>query len=106
MKSKIRWCYCVHKLANIPCSSAWNLPNSDKDEVTPTTKDISEAFEPDDDQLYDDDIQIVSSDLEIHDLVPTRHVGFDDHAVFRAIFLQTIPQNTPAWKRNLFMTCK
>ncbi|KAI6763886.1 hypothetical protein HG530_007675 [Fusarium avenaceum] len=82
----------------------WKLPNSDNDVVTSTTEDVSEVFEPDDDQLYDDETQIVFSDLEIKDLTTRQHVGFDDQAAFIAIFLQTIPQNTPAWKRNLFMT--
>jgi hypothetical protein len=95
------------KLANMTCRYEWKLPNSDKDVVTSITEDISEAFKPDhDDQVYEDGIQIVPSDPEIQDLVKRQYKGFDDHAAFRAIFLQTIPQNTPAWKRNLFMTCK
>lgn len=95
------------KLANMTCRYEWKLPNADKDVTISTTEDVSEAFEPDhDDQLYDDEIQIVSSDPEIQDLVTRQYTGSDDHAAFRAIFLQTIPQNTPAWKRNLFMTCK
>lgn len=89
------------------CRHEWKLPNSDEDVAISATEEVSEALEPDDDdQLCDDETQIVFTDLEIQDLVTTRHAGFDDHAVFRAIFLQTIPQNTPAWKRNLFMTCK
>jgi hypothetical protein len=95
------------KLANLPCRNEWKLPNADEEVATSTTEDVSEAFEPDhDDQLYDDEIQIVSSDPEIQDLVTRQYAGFHDHAAFRAIFLQTVPQNTPAWKRNLFMTCK
>ncbi|SPJ74463.1 uncharacterized protein FTOL_04194 [Fusarium torulosum] len=87
------------------CRNEWKLPNADKDVATSTTEDVSGAFEPDhDDQLYDDEIQIVSSDPEIQHLVKRQYAGFDDHATFRAIFIQTVPQNTPAWKRNLFMT--
>ncbi|KAM0187205.1 hypothetical protein ACHAPI_011272 [Fusarium lateritium] len=79
----------------------WKLTTTGEDAATSPIDDGSEAVGLDNE---DDDIQIISLDPEIQDLVARQFGGFDDHAAFRAIFLQTVPQNTPAWKRNLFMT--
>lgn len=58
------------------------------------------------DQLCDFGIESAPSELQVRDLITRRNGSLDDHAVFCSLFLQDIPESTPAWKRNLFLTCE
>lgn len=58
------------------------------------------------DQLCDFGIESAPSELQVRDLITRRNGSLDDHAFFCSLFLQDIPENTPAWKRNLFLTCE
>lgn len=56
--------------------------------------------------MQDDDIEFISSDPEIYGLVLANSQAIEDREVFMTLFMQGVPENMPAWKRNLFMTCK
>ncbi|KAH7193812.1 uncharacterized protein B0J16DRAFT_336048 [Fusarium flagelliforme] len=56
------------------------------------------------DQLCDFGTEPAPSELQVRDLITRRSGSLDDHAAFCSLFLQDIPETTPAWKRNLFLT--
>ncbi|RGP79326.1 acriflavine sensitivity control acr-2 [Fusarium longipes] len=66
--------------------------------------ETAESRSDDDGQLCDFGTDTRSSELEVRDIITQSHASLEDHAVFCAVFLQDIPESTPAWKRNLFST--
>ncbi|KAG5758588.1 hypothetical protein H9Q72_013277 [Fusarium xylarioides] len=58
----------------------------------------------DNEDQQDDDIEYITSDIGIYDLVLANSQSPADREVFMTLFLKGVPDNMPAWKRNLFMT--
>ncbi|KAF4452454.1 hypothetical protein F53441_4734 [Fusarium austroafricanum] len=88
----------------------WKVSSADNDrpEASATSTvnrspEVAECQKDYHDQLPDDDVEIFLSNHEIQDLVPAQTKPLDDDAVFTVI-LQGVPESTPAWKRNLFIT--
>ncbi|KAM0352347.1 hypothetical protein ACHAPU_002012 [Fusarium lateritium] len=85
----------------------WKLPTSHEDVAISTLKESSNTAasqEGEDIEVDHESLELTSPDLDIGDLVTTQFEPLDDHIAFCTIFLQAVPQSTPAWKRNLFMT--
>ncbi|KAF4976009.1 hypothetical protein FZEAL_7265 [Fusarium zealandicum] len=91
----------------------WSLPPTEK-LVTIPSKSTS-ALEPvrskatktrwydNAKEHHDEEVEIIDPDINDHDLFSGDLTLFDDHNVFYTLFLQEIPEHTPAWQRNLFL---
>jgi hypothetical protein len=92
----------------------WKVCSADKDasassatsSAADTSPETAETHHDDNDHIQDDDIEFISSEPDIYDIVLANSQATEDREVFMTLFLQGVPENTPAWKRNLFMTCK
>ncbi|SCO78118.1 uncharacterized protein FRV6_02331 [Fusarium oxysporum] len=87
----------------------WKVSSADDDAPTSSATSSAadtkqETTEAHNDQVGGDDIEFISSDPEIYDLVLADPQAIEDREVFMTLFLQGVPENMPAWKRNLFMT--
>ncbi|KAM0548188.1 hypothetical protein ACHAPJ_009986 [Fusarium lateritium] len=90
----------------------WKLPSPGKDATASLTTSAVKwkpgrekpSSDDDSDELHDDDTEIIPSNFEVQDLSRGQFDLLDDHTVFCTLFFQQVPENTPAWKRNLFLT--
>ncbi|KAF9762237.1 hypothetical protein IL306_003491, partial [Fusarium sp. DS 682] len=90
----------------------WKSSTADKDALVSsatlttanTNPETAESYNEGKDQIQDVDIEFISSESKICDLVLRRSHVSDDREAFKTLFLQRIPENTPAWKKSLFMT--
>ncbi|OBS29474.1 hypothetical protein FPOA_03411 [Fusarium poae] len=89
----------------------WKVTTTDADEQrSSTTSTVTQLAEtaaslPHNDQQLDEFEAVTqSSKPGFRDIINKRNGLSDDHAIFCTLFLQDIRENTPAWKRNLFLT--
>jgi hypothetical protein len=90
------------------------VPLTDKDasassassSAADTNPETTDSHHDDNRDLHDDDIENITSDTGVYDLVLANSQSPVDREVFMTLFLKGVPDNMPAWKRNLFMTCK
>ncbi|KAF4991000.1 hypothetical protein FGRMN_8121 [Fusarium graminum] len=85
----------------------WKISTDHEDVAISTLKGSTNKFAPqsdEDNEVDHENLELTSSGLDARDRVVTNLKPLDDHVAFRALFLQAVPQSTPAWKRNLFMT--
>ncbi|KAF4470556.1 acriflavine sensitivity control acr-2 [Fusarium albosuccineum] len=87
----------------------WSLPNG-KDATVPSKP--TSTVNPEDTETHhdtstatsdDDDIEVIPMSPEARHLIPGGFSLLDDHTIFCSLYLQEIPENTPAWKRNLLL---
>jgi len=92
----------------------WKVPSTDKDasassassSAADTNPESTASHHHNNNDAQDDDIEDVTVDTGIHDLVLVNSQSPAGREVFMTLFLKGVPDNMPAWKRNLFMTCK
>lgn len=66
----------------------------------------TESPSHDNDRLRNFGDETSSSQPNTQDLVVHQNAILDDHTIFCTIFLHNIRDSTPAWKRNLYLTCE
>ncbi|KAF5687057.1 helicase-like transcription factor [Fusarium circinatum] len=89
----------------------WKVSSADRDasassassSAADTNPETTEPHHDDNDDQQDDDIEYITSDNEIYDLVLADSQLPADREIFMTL-LKGVPDNIPPWKRNLFMT--